>query len=249
VPAAVPYADLGNPQTLNLYVYVKNNPLNLTDPAGHSFRGRVSSSEGMYVVPAKQWVGPESDPLGDIPFSSVNSEAQEQQESPDVAALISQVADVHLDPSQMRNCICEQGQENEQRPYPPVPVPGAPDSGWKWSPDAQNPRGGTWKPTNWPGPGSPPSASLEPGKGGKPRHWDVDDGTGKRRRYNDGGKLITPGEAHASSSIASRAKNFVHAHPVATGIVAGVVITGAVAVILFTGGSAALPLAAAAAAF
>jgi len=35
VPEAVPYADLGNPQTLNLYAYVKNNPLRYTDPSGH----------------------------------------------------------------------------------------------------------------------------------------------------------------------------------------------------------------------
>ncbi|HWZ99247.1 MAG TPA: RHS repeat-associated core domain-containing protein [Candidatus Dormibacteraeota bacterium] len=31
----VPYADFGNPQSLNLYTYVKNNPLNLTDVDGH----------------------------------------------------------------------------------------------------------------------------------------------------------------------------------------------------------------------
>src|SRR5689334_13531364 len=30
VPVPVPYADLGNPQTLNLYAYVKNNPMNLS---------------------------------------------------------------------------------------------------------------------------------------------------------------------------------------------------------------------------
>jgi RHS repeat-associated protein len=34
-PMGVPYADFANPQSLNLYGYVKNNPLNLTDPDGH----------------------------------------------------------------------------------------------------------------------------------------------------------------------------------------------------------------------
>ena len=32
---AVPYADFGNPQSLNLYSYTKNNPTTLTDPNGH----------------------------------------------------------------------------------------------------------------------------------------------------------------------------------------------------------------------
>lgn len=34
-PVLVPYADLGNPQTFNLYSYVANNPLNTVDPEGH----------------------------------------------------------------------------------------------------------------------------------------------------------------------------------------------------------------------
>jgi RHS repeat-associated protein len=35
VPQPVPYADLTNPQSLNLYAYVKNNPLSSVDPDGH----------------------------------------------------------------------------------------------------------------------------------------------------------------------------------------------------------------------
>jgi RHS repeat-associated protein len=33
--AAVPYASLSNPQSLNLYAYMRNNPLGGTDPDGH----------------------------------------------------------------------------------------------------------------------------------------------------------------------------------------------------------------------
>jgi len=78
IPVPVPYADLGNPQTLNLYAYVKNNPLNLTDPTGHAASnagGTISSSEGMYVIPSKLWIGSESEPLDSLfSASSVNSE-------------------------------------------------------------------------------------------------------------------------------------------------------------------------------
>jgi RHS repeat-associated protein len=35
-PQGVPYAAFTNPQTLNLYGYVQNNPLSTTDPSGHS---------------------------------------------------------------------------------------------------------------------------------------------------------------------------------------------------------------------
>ena len=34
-PEAVPYSDLSNPQSLNLYAYVGNNPLSKNDPDGH----------------------------------------------------------------------------------------------------------------------------------------------------------------------------------------------------------------------
>jgi hypothetical protein len=41
-PEAVPYADIGDPQSLNLYAYVNNNPLRVTDPDGHSHEECVS---------------------------------------------------------------------------------------------------------------------------------------------------------------------------------------------------------------
>jgi RHS repeat-associated protein len=31
-PEAVPYSDLADPQSLNLYTYVRNNPVSRTDP-------------------------------------------------------------------------------------------------------------------------------------------------------------------------------------------------------------------------
>jgi len=36
-PTTVPYANFGNPQSLNLYSYVKNNPTTFGDPDGHCF--------------------------------------------------------------------------------------------------------------------------------------------------------------------------------------------------------------------
>jgi hypothetical protein len=52
----------------------------------------------------------------------------------------------------------------------------------------------------------------------------------------------------ASSSIASTVGDFVHAHPVASGVAAGVLAVGIVAVIVFSGGTAGPALGAAAAA-
>ena len=40
-PVAIPYAVMGNPQTLNLYSYVENNPITGTDPDGHVDVGEI----------------------------------------------------------------------------------------------------------------------------------------------------------------------------------------------------------------
>jgi len=44
-PTAVPYAYYGNPQSLNLYSYVENNPTTTGDPDGHGDAGTFCSAE------------------------------------------------------------------------------------------------------------------------------------------------------------------------------------------------------------
>jgi len=45
-PEAVPYSSLGDPQSLNLYNYVGNNPLNRADIDGHIYNGGSDSGGG-----------------------------------------------------------------------------------------------------------------------------------------------------------------------------------------------------------
>jgi murein DD-endopeptidase MepM/ murein hydrolase activator NlpD len=57
-PTTVPYASFGDPQTLNLYSYVENSPLNRADADGHSFglafTGIVGNINGILDDPVKQ---------------------------------------------------------------------------------------------------------------------------------------------------------------------------------------------------
>ena len=48
---AVPYADFGDPQTLNLYGYVRNNPLFRADADGHSDAGTFCNTQCRYGTP------------------------------------------------------------------------------------------------------------------------------------------------------------------------------------------------------
>jgi hypothetical protein len=70
---------------------------------------------------------------------------------------------------------------------PPVPVPGAgPGNGWKPSKPSNGARGERWDP-KFPIPGqSQPSASWDE----ENDHWDVDDGKGRRRRYDEEGNEV-----------------------------------------------------------
>ena len=54
VPAPVPYANLTNPQTLNLYALVHENPATFADLDGHVEPGQLAFSDGMGITPRMQ---------------------------------------------------------------------------------------------------------------------------------------------------------------------------------------------------
>jgi len=61
-PTAVPYAHYGNPQSLNLYSYVQNNPSTVGDPDGHQDDPgtlTVTWSEVWGAAEAGEVLGPE----------------------------------------------------------------------------------------------------------------------------------------------------------------------------------------------
>jgi RHS repeat-associated protein len=55
-PTGVPYADFDNPQSLNLYSYVKNNPTTVGDPDGHCAED-ACVIEGTAAIGAAVYVG------------------------------------------------------------------------------------------------------------------------------------------------------------------------------------------------
>ncbi|MGB9491234.1 MAG: RHS repeat-associated core domain-containing protein [Terriglobales bacterium] len=50
-PTNVPYASFGNPQSLNLYSYVENNPTTTRDPDGHGDAGTFCNTQCRYGTP------------------------------------------------------------------------------------------------------------------------------------------------------------------------------------------------------
>jgi RHS repeat-associated protein len=117
IPVPVPYADLGNPQTLNLYAYVKNNPLNLTDPTGHlasTIPGPTSSQLGDQIAGLQlDSAGGNFGDGGADSFSSVTGEINS-------ALLISFFSDgsvqlIPMTPSQLSSLFSATAQETNQQ--------------------------------------------------------------------------------------------------------------------------------------
>jgi RHS repeat-associated protein len=118
---------------------------------------------------------------------------------------------------------------------PPVPVPGAEDAGWKWNPNPENKRGGSWGPKKPVKGQSQPSGSWE--GGATVPHWDVDDGRGGRRRYDENGNSVSPEAAHGKPSSRTSTPSI---RPLSWGdvvVATGLVFFGA-AITVMTGGAA-----------
>jgi RHS repeat-associated protein len=206
-PVTVPYAKFGDPQSLNLYSYVENGPVNRIDPDGH-----------LWADPGKP--GSPGCVNNDTSSCSFGGDQARQY-----AETVEDTQAANSNPAQNQTPAPQPAPTDPQtgKPTPPpVPVPGAPEgTGWKWNPDPQNPRGGTWGPDNWKGP-NPPRGSWDPDG-----HWDVDKGDkSPRDHYDPKGNPITPGTAHpgnAPTTMMDRMKSITPG-PILKWGTAGVVI-------------------------
>jgi hypothetical protein len=184
---AVPYAKFGDPQTLNLYSYVENAPVNRADADGHyaGFEYQLSGTGGFDA--------------GSMEFTEDSDVGSGVQTT--VAQLTAQLNQNTQLQAQNQSATNKPAPQpaptdpNGKPTPPPVKVPGAPDLPWKWNPNSQNPRGGTWGPDGWKGP-NPPNGSWDPSG-----HWDINGGKGEPvDHYDPRGNPITPGQAHPGNA-------------------------------------------------
>jgi RHS repeat-associated protein len=184
-------ANLADPQTWNMYAYVRNNPTTLIDPSGLNPAEPTGGSNGSLYREAGDTLYFFETPEGEEAEEESLSQEKAQNDNPPQQQPAQNQADAQKPPQPAPT----DPQTGKPTP-PPVPVPGAPEgTGWKWNPDPQNPRGGTWGPDNWKGP-NPPRGSWDPDG-----HWDVDrGGKGPRDHYDPQGNPITPGQAHPGNA-------------------------------------------------
>ncbi len=217
---------LNDPQSLNLYAYVQDNPINDVDPTGQDCTivngGSVmqcgfSTLENAQDtnVPCEGWsyIGlcvPAPDTTGIAANNNVQTAAQKSDTQ----------TPKPTDPKPAPT------DANGKPTPPPVPVPGCPKCEWQWNRDDMNPRGGTWGPKGWKGP-NPPNGSWDPNG-----HWDINDGKGSPvDHYDPGGRPLTPDQAHPGpASTQERSSLWDKAKSIAPGPVAR---AGTAAIIIY----------------
>ena len=90
---AVPYANFGNPQSLNLYSYVENNPTTMGDPDGHEITALPSGSNGNTAPPGNTLCY--NNPNNCAPGQQQWNQQQAQNTSAQQPALVPLSSDVH----------------------------------------------------------------------------------------------------------------------------------------------------------
>jgi RHS repeat-associated protein len=185
-PTAIPYAVFGDPQSLNLYGYVRNDPVSRADADGHCPISRMPIA--CAAIDNRVPGGEYSTDDGDSAVQSQNRSAQNQTQN--------------------------QSQTPTPQPAPqptvqPGPAPTDPTTGKPLPPPVPAPVDVNGNPTNWkpiPGSGPIPGNRWVPdgtvpspdGKGGKPQvtwdpkdgYWTHDDGTGNRTHWGTNGVQV-----------------------------------------------------------
>jgi RHS repeat-associated protein len=93
-PVTVPYANFGDPQTLNLYVYVENAPLSRIDAVGHAIENAISNTGGGVfgdpdTISATDWTATAADDAAiqdAVAQQQAQNNNQQQQPSPSQAS-------------------------------------------------------------------------------------------------------------------------------------------------------------------
>jgi RHS repeat-associated protein len=146
IPIPVPYANLSNPQTLNLYAMVSDDPESFADLDGHMEVAVPAALGGSFVLPS--WAGIDSaQKLGDDEFAKIN-------------------AQIEADEEKARQNSQSQQQQNQNQGENQPNQPQQPDPNKPTQPQPETPKPPSWDPKK-PLPGDPkdlgPDWQRDPG--------------------------------------------------------------------------------------
>jgi RHS repeat-associated protein len=207
VPVPVPYANLTNPQTLNLYSMVSDDPESFADLDGH-YSQECSTGQGSAAICGA--------------YNQPNTGAGRSEDVWDESGLVHHDWVPH---GQCFNNVCYMAQGQSQNPSGSTPAPTNPDGSPK-PPSTPPPPGkgpdGKLRPNRWvPGKGtpdrpvrwdpeypvpgqSPPNVSWDDKQG----HWDYNDGLGNRTRELPDGTKVDHNNKPIPKSWTEKLKDF-----------------------------------------
>jgi RHS repeat-associated protein len=200
VPLPVPYANLINPQTLNLYAMTSDDPESFADLDGHNLIGVIPTSSTMVSINGtEERLNILGGPSPTEPGRDLAKDASEDSTAPQAGAAQADATQANTTQTNATPTASAQSQnagtpaptnpDGTPKPPPTPPPPGADGKPNEW---VRTP-GTNGKPDSW-----DPKNPVPSPKGGQPRarwdekngHWDIDDGRGNRtRRLPDGTKV------------------------------------------------------------